>query len=185
MNKEKEAFIYDKCARAFILELYNKYKEDMLKLAFSKLNDWHEAEDAVEEAFINIANSYRNIIDSESYEIKKYIIITVTNMSYNILNKRNRNIYSDVNIIEEYSPPCNSAEEIAISEISYDELMHSIDILNPRQRQILNMKYMGYSNKEIAEKLNVKTDTIRVMLVRIRNILKKSKEGSLNDEGQK
>lgn len=181
MNKDKEAFIYDKRARDFILELYNKYREDMLKLAFSKLNDWHEAEDAVEDAFTNIAYNYRNIIDSESYEIKKYIIITVSNISYNILNKRNRNIYSDIDIIEEYSPPCNSAEEIAMLQVSYDELKHSIDILNSRQRQILNMKYMGYNNKEIAEKLNVKTDTIRVMLLRIRNYLKKAKEGSSND----
>jgi RNA polymerase sigma-70 factor (ECF subfamily) len=185
MNRDKKAFIYDKHARDFISELYNKYKEDMLKLAFYRLNDWHEAEDAVEEAFINIANSYRNIIDSESYEIRKYIITTVNNISYNILNKRNRNICSDIDIIEKYSPPSNSAEEIAISQITYDELNHFIEILNPRQRQILNMKYMGYGNKEIAEKLNVKTDTVRVMLLRIRNVLKKSKEGSLNDEGQK
>jgi len=47
------------------------------------------------------------------------------------------------------------------------------------------MKYMGYSNNEIAEELNVKAGTIRVMLLRIRLSLKKSKEGSLNDEGQK
>ena len=185
MNRDKKAFIYDKHARDFISELYNKYNEDMLKLAFYRLNDWHEAEDAVEEAFINIANSYRNIIYSESYEIRKYIITTVNNISYNILNKKNRNICSDIDIIEEYSPPCNSAEEIAISEISYDELKHSIDVLNPRQKQILNLKYMGYSNKEIAEEINVKSGTIRVMLLRIRSSLKKSKERSQHYEGQR
>ena len=185
MDKNQEAFNYDEHSRDFILELYNKYRMQMLKLAFSKLNDWHEAEDAVEEAFVNIAKNYKKIIDSESYEIKRYIIVTVNNISYNILNKKNRNICSDIDIIEKHSPTSNSAEEIAISQITYDELNHFIEILNPRQRQILNMKYMGYGNKEIAEKLNVKTDTVRVMLLRIRNVLKKSKEGSLNDEGQK
>ena len=185
MNKDKKTFIYDKFAKVFILGLYNKYREDMLKLAFSKLNDWHEAEDAVEEAFINNAKNYKNIIDSESYEIKKYIIVTVNNISYNILSKKDRNIYCDTDIIEEYSTPTGSAEETAISLITYDEIKYSVDILNPRQKQILNMKSMGYSNKEIAETLNVKTDTIRVMLLRIRTYLKKAKEGSLNDEGQK
>lgn len=185
MDKNQEAFNYDEHSRDFILELYNKYRMQMLKLAFSKLNDWHEAEDAVEEAFVNIAKNYKKIIDSESYEIKRYIIVTVNNISYNILNKKNRNIFSDIDIIEEYSPPCNSAEEIAISEISYDELKHSIDVLNPRQKQILNLKYMGYSNKEIAEEINVKSGTIRVMLLRIRSSLKKSKERSQHYEGQR
>lgn len=177
MDKNKEAFIYYENSRGFILKLYNKYRIQMLKLAFSKLNDWHEAEDAVEEAFINIAKNYKKIIDSESYEIRKHIITTVNNISYNILNKKSRSICTEIDIIEEYSTPSSSAEEIAISQITYDEIKYSIEILNPRQRQILNMKYMGYSNKEIAQKLNVKTDTVRVMLLRIRNILKKSKGG--------
>lgn len=185
MNIYKKTYIYDKRAKDFILKLYNKYRIQMLKLAFSKFNDWHEAEDAVEEAFINIAKNYKKIINSESYEVKKYIIVTVNNISYNILSKKDRNIYCDTDIIEEYSTPTGSAEETAISLITYDEIKYSIDILNPRQKQILNMKSMGYSNKEIAETLNVKTDTIRVMLLRIRTYLKKAKEGSLNDEGQK
>ena len=134
MNSDKKAFIYNKFAKDFILELYNKYRQDMLKLAFSKLNDWHEAEDAVEEAFINIAKNYKKIINSESYEVKKYIIVTVNNISYNILSKKDRNIYCDIDIIEEYSTPSSSAEEIAISQITYDELKYSIDILNPRQK---------------------------------------------------
>jgi len=87
--------------------------------------------------------------------------------------------------IEEYSTTVDSAEEIALSEISYDELKSSVDELNPRYKLLLNMKYMSYSNREIAEKLNVKEGTVRVMLLRIRASLKKSKEGSLNDEGQK
>ena len=41
------------------------------------------------------------------------------------------------------------------------------------------MKHEGYSNKEISEKLNVKIDTIRVMLMRIRAYLKR---GGLKDE---
>lgn len=50
------------------------------------------------------------------------------------------------------------------------------------QKQILNMKSMVYSNKEIAKELNVKPETIRVMFFRIRGLLRKSKEGGLNDE---
>lgn len=181
MSKEKKTFIYDKCSRDFILSLYDKYREGMLKFAFSKLEDWYEAEDAVEESFINIARNYKKIIDSEDYQIKKYIVNTVINTSYKILNKRNRNILSDFDKIEEYSSPIDSAEEIALLDISYDELKGSVDKLNPRYKLILNMKYIGYNNKEIAEELGVKSDTVRVMLFRIRAVLKKSKEGNLNE----
>jgi len=185
MGKEKKAFIYDKRTKDFVLSLYDKYREGMIKLAFSKLNDWHEAEDAVEEAFINVARNYEKIADSEDYEIKTYLVNTVINTSYKILAKRDRNICSDTDTIKEHLPSGDSAEEIAVSEISYDELKCSIDQLSPRYKLILNMKYMGYSNKEISEELSVKAGTIRVMLLRIRLSLKKSKEGSLNDEGQK
>ncbi len=185
MDKEKKSFIYDKRVRDFILKLYDKYREGMLRLAFSKLNDWHEAEDAVEEAFINVAKNYETIIDSEEYKIKKYLVNTVINTSYKILDKNKRNDYGNMNAIEEYSQYADSAEEIALSEISYDELKSTVDELNPRYKLILNMKSMGYSNKEIAEELNVKSGTVRVMLLRIRSSLKRSKEGSCNEEGQK
>ena len=179
MDIDKKDFIYDRHSKDFIIELYIKYREEMIKIAFSKLIDWHEAEDAVEEAFINIAKNYSKIINSKDYEIKKYIIVTVTNTSCKILNKKKANIYIDMKIAEEHSPSSTCAEEIAISEASYKELKNCIDELSPRYRQILSMKHEGYSNKEISERLNVKTDTIRVMLMRIRTYLKK--EG-LKDE---
>jgi RNA polymerase sigma-70 factor (ECF subfamily) len=185
MDKEKKSFIYDKRVRDFIIKLYDKYREGMLKLAFSKLNDWHEAEDAVEEAFINAAKNYEKIADSEEYEIKKYLVKTVINTSYKILDKNKRNDYGNMDTIEEYSPYVDSAEETALLCISYDELKSSVDELSPRYKLILNMKSIGYSNKEIAEELNVKSGTVRVMLLRIRSSLKKSKEGSRNEEGQK
>ncbi len=181
MNKGNKPFIYDKFSNDFILKLYDKYREAMLRLAFSKLNDWHEAEDAVEEAFINIARNCNKIIDSENYEIKKYLVNTVVNTSYKILDKKNRNICTDRDEFEGYSPPVDSAEEAAVSEILYDELKCSIDELKPRYRLVLNMKYMGYSNKEIAEELNVKDGAVRVMLLRIRSSLKKSKNGGLTE----
>lgn len=182
MDKDKKLFIYDKSAKDFILSLYDKYRVGMLKLAFSKLNDWHEAEDAVEEAFINLAINYEKIIYSEEYEIKKYLVNTVINTSYKIIEKNKRNDYSDMDTIEELSTSTDSTEEIAVSEISYDELRNLVDELkNPRYKLILNMKYMGYSNKEIAEELNVKSGTVRVMLLRIRSFLKKSKEGNHNE----
>ncbi|WP_313345899.1 sigma-70 family RNA polymerase sigma factor [Sedimentibacter sp.] len=183
MGRDKKAFIYDNHTKDFILGLYDKYREGMLKLAFSKLNDWHDAEDAVEESFINISRNYEKIIDSKDYEIKKYIVNTVINTSYKILDKKNRNICSDIDTIEEHSPLIDSAEEVAVSEISYDELKCSVDRLSPRFRLILNMKYAGYNNKEIAEELDVNADTVRVMLFRIKATLKKSKEGNLNEEG--
>lgn len=185
MGKEKKSFIYDKRVKDFISELYYKYRKGMLKLAFSKLNDWHEAEDAVEEAFINVARNYEKIADSEEYEIKKYLVNTVINTSYKILEKNKQNDYGNMDTIEEYSPYVDSAEETALSEISYDELKSTVYELNPKYKLILNMKSMGYSNKEIAEELNVKSGTVRVILLRIRSSLKKSKEGSRNEEGQK
>lgn len=50
-----------------------------------------------------------------------------------------------------------------------DELEHFLEKLKPQERQILEMRMAGYSNKEIMQKLNIEHDrTIRRVIERIR-----------------
>ncbi len=180
MNNEKP-FSFDKHSKEFICGLYGKYRKEMIRLAYSKLNDWHEAEDAVEEAFIKVAKNYQKLINSEDYEVKKYLVNTVVNTSYKILDKKNADYCGDMYTFEDNLSFVEGAEDTVFSDISYDDLKFYVDKLKPRSRLLLNMKSMGYSNREIAEELNVKPDSIRVMLLRIRESFKNFKEGDLNE----
>lgn len=184
MGRIKKAFIYDRQTSEFITGIYEKYRVKMIKLAFSILNDWHEAEDAVEEAFINIARNSGKLIDSEEYQISTYLVNTVRNTSLKILVSKSKHVYSEEEM-EKHSSVCESAEEIAMSGFSYHELKDIVEELNPRFKLLLNMKYMGYSNKEISHELDVKADTVRVMLMRIRASLRKTEGGSINEQGHK
>jgi RNA polymerase sigma-70 factor (ECF subfamily) len=58
--------------------------------------------------------------------------------------------------------------EVAITFV--DQLDHLLGKLGPQERQILEMRLQGYSNDEIAEKLNIYDRKIRRVFERIRGL---------------
>jgi RNA polymerase sigma-70 factor, ECF subfamily len=57
--------------------VYEKYKNDLLKLAVSLVGDVHTAEDAVQDVFVSFALSSRKI--SLAGDLKKYLVTCVAN----------------------------------------------------------------------------------------------------------
>ncbi len=65
-------------------ELYMKYRNDMYNIAFSILHNCEDAEDAVHDAFVSIANNFEKINKIPCQEIKYYFVIIVRNVSINL-----------------------------------------------------------------------------------------------------
>lgn len=58
--------------------------------------------------------------------------------------------------------------EVAIMFV--DQLEHFLNMLGPQERQILEMRLQGFSNEEIAKKLNIYDRKIRRVIERIRGL---------------
>ena len=86
-------------------KIYDSYAKLLFYISFRIVNNVSDAEDAVNEAFLNFFNNYYEVKN-----IKYYLVTSVKNISYNILIKKNKqNIISieENNIILE-DPSSNS-----------------------------------------------------------------------------
>ena len=70
--------------------LYEKYKFLMQKIAMDVLQDPYLAEDAVHNAFINLAKNIDNVGETDSTPTKRYLITITKNAAIDIYRKRKR-----------------------------------------------------------------------------------------------
>ena len=75
------AAIQNKENRSRLEALYEEHASRMYKVAYRILNDEHLAQDAVQEAFINISNNLEKIIGTDCNKIKALFVIIVRNVS--------------------------------------------------------------------------------------------------------
>ena len=127
--------------------LYTEYKEWMGTIAFSILHNKQDAEDAVHNAFVKIAENIKKVGDPLSKKTRAYIVTITETKAIDIYRKKQR--HPEVPISE---------EDIGI-HFDYSncgDLAKCISQLSPQYRAVLTLKYRhGYSNREIAKILTI------------------------------
>ena len=73
---------------SFIEDCYALYEQKMFRVALSVLHDESLAEDAVQDAFLQLIKHKVFFPQAESDDCKRYIITVIKNTSINIYNKR-------------------------------------------------------------------------------------------------
>ena len=127
--------------------LYTEYKEWMGTIAFSILNNKHDAEDAVHNAFVKIAENIKKVDDPHSKKTRSYIVTIIETKAIDIYRKKQR--HPEVPISEEDMG-------IHFDYSNCGDLARCIAQLPSRQRAVLTLKYRhGYSNQEIAKILKI------------------------------
>lgn len=94
-------------------QIYDKYAKLLFYISFRIVENASDAEDAVNEAFLNFFNNYYDIKNK-----KYYLVSSVKNISYNILQKRKNVKYisiEDNNIDVE-----DKNQELLINSFYYD-----------------------------------------------------------------
>lgn len=148
-------------------KLYRKYKGLMYFCAKKILQDEGLAEEAVQEAFLKLLKYLKKINDVECHKTRHLIVIIVESTSKDIYRREKKNYHVSWEEFEDtYMFP--SKKEIS----SLTEVEKAILELPYTYREIFRMKYVwGYSNKEIADILNIRESTLRQRLVRGKVIL--------------
>lgn len=148
--------------------LYETYRGLMFYVANNLLHNTHDAEDAVHQAFITIAENFSKIDEIECPQTRAYIVLIVERKAIDILRKRNR-----------------------LSEVSINEAAHGIEIPLPgdhgladalaglpaHSREILLLRYYnGYTTKELAAAFGVSYAAMKKQLTRAKNSLRERME---------
>lgn len=125
--------------------LYLEYRSVMFCAANEILHNEHEAEDAVQQVFMKIAENLDKVPDELSNKTKAFVVTIAENTAIDRYRKLKR--HGDCELCE---------EACGIEANSADELVSCILKLPARYRQFILLKYYhGYSTREIARLLGM------------------------------
>lgn len=127
--------------------LYLEYRDMMYGIAYKILRNVHDAEDAVHQAFITIAENILKIDDPMCPKTRGYIVTIVESRAIDIYRRKKAH------------PTVSYSDEtlgVAVEYHGTNGLAGCILKLPARQRHILILKYsQGYTLKEIAKMLGI------------------------------
>lgn len=176
--------IVEKCKqndRQAQMQLYNQYCDGMLIVALRFVKDTMEAEDVVQEAFINAFSKLEHFKAEVSFGawLKRIVI----NKCIDVLKSKKQRIVEleayHLNVIEDNNEDDWTVED----DITVEDVKRVIETL-PDKYKFVVLLYLieGYDHKEIAEILNISEIASRTQLSRgkqkLKNALKLKKNGT-------
>jgi RNA polymerase sigma-70 factor (family 1) len=153
--------------------IFKKYNKKVYYFAFSYLKNREEAEDVVQEVFMNLWR-YRNQIN-EYYVFSKYLF----KITYNTTCKKFRKQGSDKKRLEEVIRNCILEDNSTSLDIEYNNLLETanslIEKMPSRQKKIFLLCINEQLTAEqIAQQLNISKKTVENYLSKVKTSLKKS-----------
>ena len=176
--------IVEKCKqndRQAQMQLYNQYCDGMLIVALRFVKDTMEAEDVVQEAFINAFSKLEHFKAEVSFGawLKRIVI----NKCIDVLKSKKQRIVEleayHLNVIEDNNEDDWTVED----DITVEDVKRAIEIL-PDKYKFVVLLYLieGYDHKEIAEILNISEIASRTQLsrgkIKLQELLTLKKDGT-------
>jgi RNA polymerase sigma-70 factor (ECF subfamily) len=140
--------------------IYDRYGKHMYLLAYRYLKSRDMAEDVVQQVFINFWINRIRI--NELLNIRSFLFTALKNQTLNTIRDQNRAIAKNYEyLMESYNGSLDESEiEESLEMTSLIE--KAVENLSPQRRQIYYLKIMeGYSNQQIADKLNISVNTVK------------------------
>lgn len=160
-----------------LAEFYRKYKNRLYAIAYSKLNNKQDAEDAVMETFSRIADKPQKFFRLRNDEQKIMADVIVRNVSVDMYKHANKieTVELSDNIV--YDDSENPTEEQLLFKFDKTVLMEFIAQLPPMQRDIMYLRAVHKMEiKEIAKELSVSENVVRQRLYHARQAIQKRLE---------
>ena len=166
-------------------EVYEREHKGLLKYAMSKLNNIEDAEDAVSEAFLRLADKFQNYSSLSCSDFHKLIVTIVRNIILDMFKKGGKKIGAVISIedaAEEFEAEAirqyeeiGGLEEHAIQNEKLILMLRELDILSPILRDTFLLKhYVGFDAEMIAKKQGVSVRTVESRLYRATTQIRRS-----------
>lgn len=162
-------------------EIVDRYKNYVYKIAYGKLSNQMDAEDATQETFVRVFFGINNF--RQESEFKTWLIKIVTNVCLTMLLTRKRKLWKyhvsldgDVDINTVYLSIFSKYEE----KHFWDIIGNTLRKLIPIYRKVFILKYFkGLSFSEIGKKLDLSIPAVKMKIQRAKerfiNMIKSEK----------
>ena len=171
MFAEAIAIIEDEGQRNELSEFYEENKNRFYEIAFEHLHNKEESEDAVQEAFLRIADKPEKFFSLSGLNRVYYISAVVRNVSVDIFNKKNKSL--EITEDSVFEDDFSIIENSLFDKVSRDEILSFIDNLPPLQRNVLILTCLsGLSISETAQTLKISKNAVNQRLYLARKSIK-------------
>ena len=146
--------------RDVLSKIYEKYKNDMLKLANSLLHDTNSAEDVLNDSFVSLAHSLGKL--HLRGNLKSYLVACVLNHSRNFYRASLRK--KEISIAEAMNEKTdlNYPQRTAILHEEYKRLENAMAQIPNEQREIIVLHLQSEIKfREIAKLMNISVNTAK------------------------
>ncbi len=152
--------------------LFKKYYQMLRKVAQYMLDDLEQAEELVQDAFVNIWEKRSNVNPDASF--KNYLITAVRNRCLNHIKAKKKTHSIDDDEIWQEQLVADSRTEAAVNfKEMHRAIEQAIDKLPEQCRIIFQLsRHEGMSYKEIAEALDIAPKTVENQIGRALKVLK-------------
>lgn len=163
--------------QAFMSELYTSKYTLWYKTAYNLTLNEEDAKDAVQESFLKLQKKVTNLRNYDCYTLQAYVVTTIANTCKTFLKKK-----AKVGTLVDYYNEDNLAQLKSDFSTEY-EVFYKLDIellkkemrkLNPTEQLLIYHTYHNkFSDRKIAEILDLKFNNIRTYRCRILQKLRK------------
>ncbi len=142
-------------------ELYERYHELLFYLALKYLKSESLSEDAIQEIFTRLWQNRSNLDPGKS--VKYYLLVNTKNHVMNMIRNQNNKLLLGGGFDEaDYSAESDVWEDVIHSE-QIGIINKGMDELSRKRRKVFELKMIfGFSNSQIAEKLSMSVNTVKV-----------------------
>jgi len=175
--------IEDEKKRDKLEVLYITYRKELYYVAYRILQDHHDAEDVIQNAFLKISKYLEKIGEIRCKKTRGYLVIIVRNLSYDRYNEKKKAV--PVDFLDETADEVESDVSLEDHVLNLErgkELAYALARIKSGYADVLTLKYYyEYSISEIADLINLSNDIVSVRLTRAKAALRKI----LSEEGGK
>jgi RNA polymerase sigma-70 factor (sigma-E family) len=171
-GQDPEAGSREDCSANVLIAVFTGQYPSLVRLAAMLLDDSHEAEDVVQDAYVRVAARHYRLRDPN--RALAYLRQTVVNLARNSLRHQlvaRRHAASNL-------PAAASAEDDAIDRFERQAVIRALRALPRRHREVLVLRYcLQCSVEETADLLRLSTGSVKAYTSRGVNQLKALVDG--------
>lgn len=165
--------------RAFMAQLFLDYNRGMFSEIYQILQDQWVTEDVLQDSIKGLIDHIPQLRRMNIRARTSYIMTTCRHNAISEDKKRRRTLLVPDSPSQEQTQ--DPAEQVLVS-VTMEALHQVWPRLDQRTRQLLESKYiLKMSDADIAAALNVKTDSVRMLLTRARNEARKAMQRELGE----